>query len=120
MILSAAGALVLIALLLIGRLAGGAIIVGLFASLAFGSTAIVAIPALGNSSPLIYTMFRLLLIGKAALEQNFPKGLLLIPSRHVAAGVHPDACSALLSTTSFAGRSWFQAMPFVLEKKPQL
>jgi hypothetical protein len=70
MILSAARALVFIALLF-GRLAGGAIIVSLFASLAFGSTAIVAIPALGNSSPLIYTRFALLLIAKAALEQNF-------------------------------------------------
>src|ERR1700730_8267004 len=87
MIFSAAGALVFIALLLIGRLTGGAIIVGLFASLAFGSTAIVAIPALGNSSPLIYTIFALLLIAKAALEQKCAKGLLVILSRHVTAVV---------------------------------
>jgi hypothetical protein len=85
MVPSAAGALVFLALLLIGRLAGGAIIIGLFASLAFGCTAIASIPALGSSSPLIYTMFVLLLIMNAVLRPNFPQALALVFRQHFSA-----------------------------------
>jgi hypothetical protein len=75
MTISIAGALVFLVLLLAGGLAGDAIVIGLFASLAFGSTAIASLPALGNSSPQIWTVFALLLIAKTAAQRNFITGL---------------------------------------------
>ncbi len=87
MIPSLAGALVFLALLLLGRFAGGTIVVGLFASLAFGCTSIASIPALGSASPLIYTMFALLLIGNVALRSNLPHELTLVFRQHVSATI---------------------------------
>jgi hypothetical protein len=57
MTLSIPGLLVWLALLLVGRMAGGALIIGFFASLPFGSTAFATLNSLGGSSPLIYTLF---------------------------------------------------------------
>ena len=70
MVPSVAGAIVCGVLLLVGWLAGDAILVALFAALPFGATAIVSIPALGGSSPLIYTIFVGLLILKVARKGN--------------------------------------------------
>jgi hypothetical protein len=108
MVPSAAGILVFITLLVIGRLAGSAIIVGLFASLAFGSTAIVSMPALGSSSPLIYAAFALLLVARAALRRDFTQALGLVFRQHITAFV---ACtlvfyafaSAIILPALFAG-----------------
>jgi hypothetical protein len=50
------GLIVCAALLLIGRWFGAPVLIGLFASLAFGSTAFATLTALGGSSPLIYTL----------------------------------------------------------------
>ncbi|MBY0227247.1 MAG: hypothetical protein K2Q28_15705 [Hyphomicrobium sp.] len=50
------GLLVVGVLLLVGRMWGGGIIVALFASLTFGSTAFAILTALGGSSPQIYTL----------------------------------------------------------------
>ena len=57
MTLSFAGALVCAALLLIGHFWGSAIVIGLFASLAFGATAIGSLPSLGGSSPQLFVVF---------------------------------------------------------------
>jgi hypothetical protein len=57
MILSIAGAMVCMLLALLGWVLGAPLIIGLFASLPFGSTAIATLPAIGGSSPLIYTVF---------------------------------------------------------------
>ncbi len=85
MIPSAAGSLVFIALLLCGHLAGDAVMIGLCISLAFGCTAIVTIPALGNSSPLIYTVFALLLIGRTALKRDSLKTAAMVLSQNITA-----------------------------------
>jgi hypothetical protein len=67
MTLSIPGLLVWLGLLLLGRMAGGALIAGFFASLPFGSTAFATLSSLGGSSPLIYVLFALgLLITVAA------------------------------------------------------
>jgi hypothetical protein len=71
MTLSPEGLLVFLGLLLLGRLAGNATIIGMFASLAFGATAAATIPALGNASPLIYTLFGFLLVLQAASQPHF-------------------------------------------------
>lgn len=49
-------------LLLVGRTLGAPLLVPLVASLAFGSTALGTLPALGGASPLIYTFFVILLL----------------------------------------------------------
>src|SRR4029079_16083862 len=46
------------------------VIVALMASLAFGSTAIMTLPALGSSSPLIYVVFVMALFVTVALRRN--------------------------------------------------
>ena len=70
MTLSLFGLLVWIGLLLVGRMAGGALIVGLFASLPFGSTAFATLSSLGGSSPLIYTLFALGILGVVATRRT--------------------------------------------------
>ncbi|MCJ8145222.1 hypothetical protein MKI84_20055 [Ancylobacter sp. A5.8] len=70
MIPSPTGLLVCAALLLLGQTLGSAVIVALMASLAFGSTAFAVLPSLGGSSPLIYTLFALILIGRLALQRD--------------------------------------------------
>ncbi len=108
MVPSLAGVLVFAALLVIGRLSGGTIVIGLFASLAFGCTAIGSLPGLGT--PLIYTMFALLLIGNVALRPNLSQELALIFRQHVSATI---ACvlavwalaSAIILPRLFAGET---------------
>jgi hypothetical protein len=85
MVLSPEGTLVVIALLLMGRLAGGTVIVALFVSLAFGCTAVVSIPALGDSSPLITTVFELLLVGSIVLRRKFSEDLATVLREHISA-----------------------------------
>jgi len=70
MAVSIAGVLVCAALLLLGRLMGSTIVIGLFASLAFGATAIATLGGLGGSSPLIYAMFVLMLLAITILRRN--------------------------------------------------
>ena len=55
---------------LLGRCLGSGVIVGLIASVAFGSTSAVTLSALGGSSPLIYTPFALLLVVCAASDKG--------------------------------------------------
>lgn len=64
---SIAGLIVCMAILAVGYYCRGTLIVGLLASMAFGSTAIVTLSSLGGSSPLIYTFFvGLMLLAVAA------------------------------------------------------
>ncbi|MBM2711770.1 hypothetical protein JQK88_10995 [Mesorhizobium caraganae] len=65
--ISPAGLVVCAAVLLLAYYYRAPLIVGLIASLAFGSTALMTLSSLGGSSPLIYTFFgALLLMGVAA------------------------------------------------------
>jgi hypothetical protein len=68
---SIAGALVCLGLVLLGLVMRAPLVVPLFASLAFGSTAIVNLSSLGGSSPLIYTLFAAALILAVALRRRF-------------------------------------------------
>jgi hypothetical protein len=81
MIPSIAGVIVFAGLLVLGRLLGSTIIIGLFASLPFGSTAIVILSALGGSSPVIYTAFVLMLLAWLAISRNFLNDLAAVFSR---------------------------------------
>jgi hypothetical protein len=69
--ISIGGLLVFASLLAFGYFLQSPVIIGLFASLAFGSTAIVTLSALGGSSPLIYTAFAMLLLASLALSRGF-------------------------------------------------
>ncbi|MCS0493951.1 hypothetical protein NVS89_02500 [Ancylobacter sp. MQZ15Z-1] len=70
MIPSPTGLLVCLALLLIGRAMGSPVLVGLMMSLAFGSTAFAVLPSLGGSSPLIYTLFALILVVRVVCRRD--------------------------------------------------
>lgn len=72
---SVAGLLVCVAVLFLGWRLGSATIIGLFASLPFGSTAIASLPALGDSSPLIYTTFALLVLATTISRPRFIEAL---------------------------------------------
>ena len=63
MIPSVPGLLVAAAIFIIGYALRAPITVGLFISLPFGSTAWATLPALGGSSPLIYTLFAAMMLG---------------------------------------------------------
>jgi len=60
--LSIEGAVIFVVLLGFGYALGSPVIIGLFASLPLGSTAIVSLSALGGSSPLVFTVFTLILL----------------------------------------------------------
>lgn len=67
---SIAGLVVCAGLLGLGFCLRAPVVVGLFASLPFGSTAFLTIGALGGASPLIYTLFVLLLFGGMVLRRR--------------------------------------------------
>jgi hypothetical protein len=81
MVPSIAGLVVFAGLLVLGRLLGSTIVIGLFASLPFGSTAIVILSALGGSSPVIYTAFVLMLLAWLAISRTFLNDLAAVFSR---------------------------------------
>jgi hypothetical protein len=66
------GLVLYFALLGLGWYLGSATVIGLFASFAFGATAVFAV---GNATPLIYTMFVLLLFGQVILRPRFIEDL---------------------------------------------
>lgn len=76
---SLAGAAVAAALMLLGLRLGSPLVVALLASLAFGATAIVS---LGGSSPLIFTVFALLILAATAARQHVLGALLDTLKRH--------------------------------------
>ena len=67
---SVIGFIVCIALYGATRLMGGSVLVALMASIPFGSTAIATLPSLGGSSPLIFTVFSVLLLATVAMRQS--------------------------------------------------
>lgn len=70
MIPSVAGLVVSAVLLLIGMRLKATILVALLASLPFASTAFAELPALGGSTPLLYTLMSLLLIAATVRVRN--------------------------------------------------
>jgi hypothetical protein len=84
---SLGGLVIFAGLLCLGYYLGSAPIIGLFASLTFGSTAIAILGALGGSSPLIYTAFAMLLLASVALRRGFIDDLLAVFTRYWVAWV---------------------------------
>ena len=72
---SLAGILICCALLAVARFFEMPTIVALIASLAFGSTAIVTLPALGGSSPMVFVALLMVLLGSIVLRRNWPRDL---------------------------------------------
>lgn len=72
---SVAGLIVCAGLILLGVAMRAPLVVPLFASFAFGSTAIANLPALGGSSPLIYTAFAGLIILSTLCRRTFAADL---------------------------------------------
>lgn len=70
MILSPEGLIVSACLLIIGYLLGAPLLIGLFASLPFGSTSFATLTTIGGSSPLIYTLFASTFIVVVALRRD--------------------------------------------------
>ena len=67
---SIVGLAICVVLLLIGWRMGGPIVIGLIASLAFGSTAGLILHALGGSSPLIYCLFGGMILAASLLRRR--------------------------------------------------
>lgn len=114
---SLGGLVVVACLLLLGYALGAPIIIGLFASLPFGSTAIGSLSALGGSTPLIYVAFVLLLLASVALRRRFLHELSLVFANYwvawiVAALIVYSIISAVVFPRLFAGQtSAFVATP---------
>ena len=110
MTLSIAGLLVSAFLLLVGYLLGAPLIIGMFASLAFGSTAFMTLSGLGGSSPQIYTLFALGIILAAALRRSVRRDLGVIFTRFptawiVVALTAYAIVSAMIFPRLFAGQT---------------
>lgn len=106
----AAGFIVWLALLLVARMAGGPLIIGFFASLPFGSTAFITLSALGGSSPLIYTLFVLALLGGIVARRTVLSDLGAVFTHYttawaVAALALYAAASAYINPRLFAGET---------------
>ncbi|WP_188610341.1 hypothetical protein [Chelatococcus reniformis] len=84
-------------LLLVGHALGSPVLVALMASLALGSTAFASLSSLGGSSPLIYTLFSIILIAKLVLR---PGGLRDVHAELVR---HPISVIILLLVVYTAG-----------------
>lgn len=87
MIPSTEGLIVAALILLVGRLLGAPLIIGLMASLPFGSTAFAAVPALGGSTPLIYTLFCILLVFSVIVRKHIIREISTVFSQFTAAWV---------------------------------
>ncbi len=81
------GALVCVGLLLLGVILRAPSTVPLFASLVFGATAIINLPSLGGSSPLIYTFFIGITLLSVAAKRSFFADVGLVFARYPAAFV---------------------------------
>jgi hypothetical protein len=110
MVPSIPGLLLALALLALGRWLGAAVVIGLFMSLPFGSTALGTLGALGGSSPLIYVAFVLLLLACVALSRGFADRLAYVLSCHgtawvVAASIVCAVAGAVLFPRLFLGET---------------
>ena len=84
---SLAGLFLCAALFMAGRRLGAPLLIGLFLALPFGSTAFATLTALGGSSPLIYTLFVVLLIFATMSRRQFPEETGRIMRDHAVAWV---------------------------------
>lgn len=82
--LSAAGVLVFGVLAVFGWALGSPLVIGLMASLAFGST---AIGTVGGSTPLLFTAFEILIVASLALRPTALRSLPTIMRQHWTSGV---------------------------------
>lgn len=85
MVISVAGILVVLALLLVGRLAGNTLLVALVMSVPFCATAFATLTALGGSSPLIYTLIVVLMLVTMAVKRSAGRDLAVIFRQDTAA-----------------------------------
>ncbi len=85
MALSIAGLLVCCAIMVMALRSSAPIVVALIMSLAFGATAIVSLPALGGSSPMIYVVFVFALLGSVVLRRDLNRDLTTLFSQQPAA-----------------------------------
>ncbi len=82
---SLVGFLICCAIFLAALRSQAPIVVALIASFAFGSTAIVSLPSLGGSSPMIYVVFAVGLIVSVALRRDINRDLTAVFSQQRAA-----------------------------------
>lgn len=73
MVLSVEGLIVAGSIFLISYFLGAPLLIGLLASLPFGSTAFAALPAVGGSTPLIYTLFAAILIFVVIIRKHITR-----------------------------------------------
>jgi O-Antigen ligase len=109
--ISPVGALVCMGLVLLGLGLRAPAIIPLFASLPFGATALINLPSLGGSSPLIYTSFICLLLAAVLARRSFLQDLGRVFARYPAAfvivGLVAYACfGAYLFPRLFAGETY--------------
>ena len=78
MSVSVVGLEVCLGILLLGWSLGSPLIVGMIASLAFGSTALMTLSAVGGSSPLIYVIFSLLFCARMAVVPRLVQGMSVV------------------------------------------
>jgi hypothetical protein len=107
---SVAGVLVCCVLLIGGWYLRSPLIVPLLGSLAFGSTAFATLDFLGGASPLIFTVFSLLLIVTASIRTNTFQDLCAVLARHrsswiVCALPMYALASAVIMPRLFAGQT---------------
>ena len=76
--ISIAGLQVCVGILLMSWALGAPLIVGMVASLAFGSTALMTLSALGGSSPLIYVIFALLFCARMTLAPHVAQRISMV------------------------------------------
>jgi hypothetical protein len=79
--LSVVGLVICAVLLIVSYSQRGALTLALMASFAFGATSIATLDALGGSSPLIYTVFALLLVSSVVVRKSFPYDFAMVFSR---------------------------------------
>jgi hypothetical protein len=108
--ISPVGVLICACLLLLGYVLRAPIVVALFASLAFGSTAIGALPALGGATPLLFAPMAGLLIASTLARRGVRGDLALVFSLHwtpmvVVALLLYGIASAVIMPRLFAGET---------------
>ena len=79
--LSVVGLVICAVLLIVSYSQRGALTLALMASFAFGATSIATLDALGGSSPLIYTVFAILLVSSVVVRKSFPYDFAMVFSR---------------------------------------
>lgn len=108
MVLSIPGVVVCGALLALGLFLGSPVIIALFASLPFGSTAIGELPAVGGSTPQIYAVMGVLFCAVVMARRDFPRQLSFVFASYwvswiISALVLHAVASAFILPRLFAG-----------------